>query len=315
MIERTEQSTIESNLRFLRVVALAMFAALIVALVLVQQSLVASNRTLEAVVVPAQQALGRLDSAVGGTFEREARVSSTGNSKELAGLRDRAALEAELEGAQSDLDARLAAAGSDASAREARARAAQMAPAIREFLAADDELFASVARYHAHREDFARRLGASQSGLRGLTEQAAAIAGVVRLNYVILLRHVASNPSPDAVRRVVFGDARPQLQSVEELANAALDLSALSGRIGLATDPDALNSIAANEIAQNRQRIADRLEDLADLTANDADLAERTKTLATRFVDLTAAIGDEQRPDSLVSICRTILLEQRHAAK
>jgi chemotaxis protein histidine kinase CheA len=117
------------------------------------------------------------------------------------------------------------------------------------------------------------------------------------------------------VHEIVFGDARAQLQCVEDLANAALDLSALSGRVGLAPDGDALNSIAANEIAQNRQRILDRLEDLVELTSHDAELAQRADALRARFGDLTSAIGDEQRKDSLVSIRRAIVLEQRHAAE
>jgi HPt (histidine-containing phosphotransfer) domain-containing protein/two-component sensor histidine kinase len=315
MNDRRQRSTIESNLRFLSVVALALFAALILALVLVQHSLVASHRTLEAVVVPAQQDLGRLDSAIAGMFERQARVSSTTSSKQLQALSDRTGLQSELDRAPAQLETHLSTAGDNASARNARARATQMAPAIHAFLAADDELFASVAHYHALREDFARRLTEAQGGLRGLTEQAAAISGVVQLNYIVLLRQVARDPSDARVHEVVFGDARAQLRCVEDLANAALDLSALSGRIGLAPDGDALNSIAANEIAQNRQRIVDRLDDLAELTAHDAQLAERAAALRVRFDFLTAAIGDEKRNDSLLSIRRAIVLEQRHAAE
>jgi two-component system, chemotaxis family, sensor kinase CheA len=295
MNDRATKSSIEYNLRFLSAVALGVFTALILALVLVQHSLVASQKTLANVVVPAQQNLGRLDSAVAGMFERQARISSSTGSRQLEALRDRSALQSELEGAGE--------------------HAREMAPAIRDFLASDDELYASIARYHGLHEDFAHKLTDAQSALRGLTEQAAAIAGVVQLKSVILLRRLASDPEGTMVREVVSGDARAQQQSVEDLANAALDLSALSGRIGLAPDVDALNSIAANEIAQNRQRIADRLEDLADLTAAESELSERVEALRKRFGDLTTAIGDEKRPDSLISIRRAIVLEQRHAAE
>jgi HPt (histidine-containing phosphotransfer) domain-containing protein/PAS domain-containing protein len=315
MNEPKKRSTIEYNLRVLSAVALALFAALISGLVLVQHSLVASQQTLETVVVPAQQDLGRLDSAIAGMFERQARVSSTTSSKELEALRDRTGLQSELQGAQSQLQARIAAAGGEAGTRDTKERITRMAPAIAAFVGADDELFASVARYHALHEDFQRRLSEAQTGLRGLTEQAAAIAGVVRLNYIVLLRHVARDSSAALVRELVFGDEREQLQCVEELSNAALDLSALSGRIGLASDGDALNSIAANEIAQNRQRIEGRLEDLAELTAHDSQLSQRAEALRTRFGDLTSAIGDEKRSNSLIGIRRAIVLEQRHAAE
>ncbi|HEY8088184.1 MAG TPA: ATP-binding protein [Polyangiaceae bacterium] len=315
MTGRNARPTIESNLRLMSGVALALFAALILALVLVQQSLVSSHRTLETVVVPVQQDLGRLDAAVAGMFERQARVSSTVSSTQLEALRDRAGLQSELEGAQARLEAQLATAGDDASAREARQHAARMAPAIREFLGADDELLASVSRYHALHEDFARRLADAQTGLRELTERAAAISGVVQLGYIVLLRRVARDPGDAVLHEVVFGDERAQLRCVEDVANGALDLSALSGRIALAPDGDTLNSISANEIAQNRRRVATSLDDLAELTARDEQLAQRAESLRARFVDLSSAIGDEQRPDSLVSIRRAIYLEKGHAAE
>ncbi len=314
MSNRRTHSTIEHNLRLLSMVALGVFAALIAALVVVQHSLVASHRMIEAVVVPAQQDLGRLDSAVAAVFEHEARVLSTTSSRQLEAIGDSADAWLELEGAHAQLESHLGA-GGDVEARAALARAAQMDPAILGFLRADDELVASMARFHALREDFARRLVEAQAGLRGLTEQSAAIQGVVALKYTVLLRRVARNPGESLIREVVFGDARAQLQCVEDLANAALDLSALSGRIGLAADSDALNSIAANEMAQTRQRIADRLEDLAELTSRDADLAERAGALRKRFAELAARIGDDQRDDSLIAIRRAIVVEQRHAAE
>ena len=313
MNEQPQRSSIERSLRLLSGAAAGFFAALIIGLIVVQQSLVASQRTLSTVVVPAQQDLGRLDSAVAGMFERQARISSTTASKQLEALRDRAQLQSDLVGAQEQLQARLATTGRNG--RDAEARASQMGPAIQAFLGADDELFASVSRYHALNEDFARRLADAQGGLRGLTEQAAAIAGVVQLSNIMLLRHVASTPSPALIHEVVYGDARAQLLCVEDLANAALALSAMSGRIGLAPSGDALNSIAANEIAQNRARIVDRLEDLAELTAQDEELSRRAEALRARFTELTAAVGDEKRAGSLLSIRRAIVLEQKHAAE
>jgi len=311
--EPPPRPTIEANLRLLSTVALALFGALILALVLVQWSLVSSHHVLDGLVVPAQQDVARLHGAVGAIFREQAAVSSSMSSAELAAVQDRAQMHAQLQDAQKRLVGRLASTHDEAAA-DARARAAQMATSIESFIAADDELFASVARYHAMREDFARRLASAQSGLRALTEQADAIAGVVRLDNVVLLRRLARNPSPGLVHELVYGDERALSQCVEDLSNAALDLSALSGRIGLAPDGDALTSIAANEIAQNRGRIADRLGDLVELTAHEPKLAEHATSLAARFADLSAEIGDEGRPDSLLAIRRAILLEKAKAA-
>lgn len=305
-------SSIESNLRFLATVALALFAALLVALVLVETLLVGSEQTLEKVVEPVQQDIAQLHAAVAGMFRRQAQMSSTASSTQLESLRERGRLEQALRGAHQELHKHLAAAAGDP---VARARAEQMATTIQSFLDADAELLATVAHYHSLHEDFARRLAEAQSGLRGLTEQGAAIAGVVRLDYVILLRQVARERSEASIREIVFGNARAQLQSVEELANAALELSAISGRIGLAPDTDALNSIAANEIAQNQQRIADRLGELAELTAGNDGLTARSEALGKRFRELTSAIGDEQRSDSLISVRRAVLTQQKHAAE
>ena len=47
----------------------------------------------------------------------------------------------------------------------------------------------------------------------------------------------------------------------------------------------------------------------------DAELAERVDALRVRFDFLSAAIGDEQRGDSLISTRRAIVREQGHAAE
>src|SRR6266487_2801860 len=101
-VER-KPSSIESNLRFLAAVAVALFAALILALVLVQNLLIGSEQTLENVVVPAQQDIARLHAAVAGMFERQAQISSTTSSAQLESLRERGRLEETLRGAHREL--------------------------------------------------------------------------------------------------------------------------------------------------------------------------------------------------------------------
>jgi two-component system chemotaxis sensor kinase CheA len=310
MAESRPPSAIEANLRVLGAVAAAVLAALVLGLILVQQSLVASHRTIETVIVPAHQDIGALQTAMAGMFARQAQISSTTDSSQLAPLRDRSALESALVTEQSEIERELEPRYFGPAVHD---RAHEMSAAIRGFLATDDDLLESVTRYHHLREEFARRLAETQASQRSFTEQASAMAGIVQLESILLLRRAAADPSGPRIHELVFGNARTELECVRDLAGAALELSALSGRIGLAPDVDSLNSIAANEVAQTRQKILDRLDDLSDLTTSDSDLAARVAGLRSQLDGLASLIRDETRPDSLVQLRRTILHERARA--
>src|SRR5262249_60049806 len=97
--------------------------------------------------------------------------------------------------------------------------------------------------------------------LRALVEDSQAVAGMLRLEYVLVLRGIAESldrgaPRIDLVRQAVLGDVRGALDDTGELANAVLALGWLGGKIGLAVSSDAINSIAANELPQIRARLA-----------------------------------------------------------
>jgi two-component system chemotaxis sensor kinase CheA len=306
---------LEDKLFLLGVIGLTLFATLVGTLFYVQHSLGESQRRIAEQALPAVQETDRLKGALGAAFRRQAQVSSTTALDQLESLRDTSAVTTPLRGSASAIGARL----SDISP-ELSDRSRSLDQHVTDFLAADAGLFAAVERRHQLQASFEQELASVSGELRSLVEDSQAVSGMLRLEYVLVLRGIAESlergaPRMDYVRSAVLGDVRSALDDTAELANAVLTLGWLSGKIGLARSSDAINSLAANELPQNRARIAGLIASLQRRTSSRPEAAARVKILSDRFAALVPKIIDETQPRSLVSLRRKDVAEVAAAAE
>jgi HPt (histidine-containing phosphotransfer) domain-containing protein len=233
-------------------------------------------------------------------------VSSTLNMAQLAPLRDRSAVEAPLRRATAELS----------QMREA----ARLNGNVDEFLAADAALFGAVERKHQLQGAFETELTKIDGDLRALVEDSQAVSGLLRLEYVLVLRGISASlaggpPRLDLVHTAVLGDVRAALDDTAELANSVLALGHVSGKLGLAASSDAINSIAANELPQIRTRIERLIASLDRSVGRRPEVAARTAALAGRFADIAPRIMDDKRERSLVGLRRRVVGEAATAMK
>lgn len=309
------QGALEDKLVLLGVIGGGLFCVLVATLFYVQHSLGDVQERLGEQALPALQEIARLESAIAGAFSRQAQISTTSASAQLDSLRDRSRVEQPLRESSTAIGRRL----SELSPGLGE-RARAMNDHVEGFLAADAELLKAVARRHELQASFEKELGTIDGDLRALVEDSQAVSGILRLEYMLLLRGIAASlghgaPRADLVRSAVLGDVRGALDDTSELANAVLALGWLNGKIGLAVSSDAINSLVANELPQNQTRIARLIGSLEDRVSSRADAAARVKLLAKRFADVAPRIMDDKRKDSLVSLRRQVLAEAQSAAK
>jgi len=251
----------------------ALFVTLVATLVVVQQQLGRVQARLVEQSMPAEQQLARLEASIGAAFGRQAQVSSTVSTAQLAPLRDRSAVELPLRQAAGEL------AHMDGTA--------QLGANVAAFLAADLALYGAVERKHELQATFEAELGRIDGDLRALVEDSQAVSGLLRLEYVVVLRGVAESLArgavrPDLVRAAVLGDVRGALDDTAELANAVLVLGHVTGKLGLASTSDALNSLVANELPQIRARIERQIAALGKSFDARPDVAARGRGSWTR---------------------------------
>ena len=278
----------------------ALFVTLVATLVVVQQQLGRVQARLVEQSMPAEQQLARLEASIGAAFGRQAQVSSTVSTAQLAPLRDRSAVELPLRQAAGEL------AHMDGTA--------QLGANVAAFLAADLALYGAVERKHELQATFEAELGRIDGDLRALVEDSQAVSGLLRLEYVVVLRGVAESLArgavrPDLVRAAVLGDVRGALDDTAELANAVLVLGHVTGKLGLASTSDALNSLVANELPQIRARIERQIAALGKSFDARPDVAARGRVLSQRFADIAPRIMDEDRAGSLVALRRRVVAE------
>ena len=284
----------------------ALFVTLVATLFIVQQQLGRVQARLVEQSMPAEQQIARLEASIGAAFGRQAEVSSTVSAAQLAPLRDRSAVELPLRQAAGEL--------------AHMEGAAQLAANVDAFLAADLALYGAVERKHGVQAAFEAELGRIDGDLRALVEDSQAVSGLLRLEYVLVLRGVAESLAAgaarsDLVRAAVLGDVRGALDDTAELANAVLVLGHVTGKLGLAATSDALNSLVANELPQIRARIERQIAALGKSVDARPDVAARSQVLSQRFADIAPRIMDEKRDGSLVALRRRVVAEAAAAMK
>jgi HPt (histidine-containing phosphotransfer) domain-containing protein/uncharacterized membrane-anchored protein YhcB (DUF1043 family) len=303
--------SIESKLMLLGVAGLTLFLTLVAALFFVQYGLVGAQKELAGSTLPTEQALGRLGGAIGSAFQRQARISSTVSTDQLRAVRDRAAIERSLAEVETVLRARLA-------HSDAQARVQSLDAHVGEFLTADAALYASVGKRHQLQGQFEKELAGIDAGLRHLIESAQSISGLLHLEYVLVLRGIAramhgGSPPADLVRAAVVGNVRGQMDDVSDLVDGVIGLGWLTGKTGLAPNEDVLNSIVANEIAQNRTKLERLIGNLERRAGDSAEMLGRLHGVAEQLHAILPRIADEKRADSLVRLRREVLAEAQRA--
>ncbi|HET9933726.1 MAG TPA: ATP-binding protein [Polyangiaceae bacterium] len=300
--------SIERNLLSFGLALASLIVVLVIALFAVEHALGNRIERLGTATVPAAQAATNLRHAVSRVFERQVQVLSTRTESELAPLAERSAIERALGESRQRLSSTLKGiAPADAAERET----ARLSASIDEVLTRDASLFDSVRVRHGAEAKFEARAQASKASLDQLIQEARAVAGLGHLEYVLELRRVAGGASPELVLR---GNARAQQEAAEQVVTAVLQLGQLMGKIALAKDQDELNSITANELAQNLSRARTQLKVLVLSLEGAADTAERARKMQSQFDAVAAQISAEKDAQSLVSLRRSILVEASHAS-
>lgn len=299
----TQSSGIEEDIRKSSLIGVAMVGALTLSLLLVQFGLGRQIDALEAEAVAPEAAIVSLEKAVSALHARQTRVLTSHTREELSAFDDRSALESRLTTAVKTMGEVKPA---HAEALEAQTQA---------FLQVDDFLYANVQAHHTVAEAFDTQRAAVEVKLRALIESATGIAGVSRLDTVLLLRRLKAQPGNAALaREVVFGNGRVQQEAVAEVVKGVLHLGALSGKIGLAPNQDALNGLIANEIPQ-----AVATTQAAFLAwrraTTDAGLLKRVDGLETAWASILPLVTDVNNDTSLVSMRRQALAQREAAVK
>ena len=307
--------SIESNVKLIAAVGAILFATLIGALFVVQHSLGATQTKLSETVVPIQQQLAKIAGAEGAMFRRQGEIVAANDlSINAIGSRDHhedkiregATLFRMLVVSTGPHQRKRIFPASEANALESE---------IEVFLNADDELYEASIRFQELSRQFASSIDTIEKDLRSVIEASSGLAGVLRLEHVSQLRQLAqkavgSSVDSSLLRPMIMGSARLQLDTISQLDAAVLRLGVLAGKVGLATNEDALNSLAANELIQNRDQITQTLAQLEKLV-EDSELAVRLQSLKTAVVELAKSVGDESILDSLASLHRRKLQEEQ----
>ena len=307
-------TSIEGNVKLIAVVGGVLFATLIGALIVVQQSLGSSQTQLAETVVPIQQQLGKIVGAEGSMFLRQSEIVAA-NDVALKELGNRDFHEAGVRNGMSEFAKLVTTTGLIKEQGFPIDAANSLESDIEVFMQADDELYKAASSYQALRKQIATSLELIEKDLRSLMEASGGLAGVLRLEHVSQLRKLSQkltneSVSSEQLRPLITGNSRLQLDTIYQLDTAVLRLGVLAGKVGLANSEDALNSLSANELVQNREQIMHVLHQL-ESQVTDQDLAERVRKLHEKASDLAKRVGDETYPESLASL-RRHMLQQEH---
>lgn len=311
---KTSGNSIESDVKLIAVVGGVLFATLIGALIVVQQSLGSSQSQLAETVVPIQQQLGKIAGAEGSMFLRQSEIVAA-NDAALKALGDRNNHEFAVRNGAIGFRELVNTTGLNTEQGFPIQAANSLENEIEVFLRADDELFDAASSFQSLKKQIATSIESIEKDLRGLIEASDGLAGVLRLAHVSQLRKLSQKLNTESIRSdllrpVIMGNSRLQLDTIFQLDTAVLRLGVLAGKVGLATSEDSLNSLAANELIQNREQIMHALTQL-EKQVSDEELAERVRSLRTKAIDLAKRVGDETYPESLASLHRRMLQEEQ----
>ena len=310
---------LEDKLVLLGAGGIVIFVSLVVTLFVVQNILGGAQRRLSERALPAEQEIARLQSSIAAAFGRQAQVSSTIDLKQLEPLRDRSTVEQPLRAAARAIESRLTPDELSSLPAPMRARLIGFALHVEQFLAVDTSLLGSVERRHKLQAEFEKDLGSIDEDIRGLTQDSQATAGMLRLQWMLIMRGIANSLDRggvrmDLLRTAVYGNVRNALNDTSEVANGVLTFGILTGKIGLAVSSDAINSIVANELPQVKARIVRSLASVQHRSGEWPDVTARIATLTRRFDEIAPRVMDDKRPDSLISLRRRVIAEAGAAA-
>jgi signal transduction histidine kinase len=306
MSKQSKPKSIEANLVSLGALAATLGVVLLVALIAVGQGLGSRLEQMKESIVPAEQAVTGAQQAMARLFQRQSQVLATRNTADLELYRDSASLTTQLTQSSVSLRNSLS---SVLDEEAAAVEGAKLDQSLAKLLNHDQALFDSVQRRHGYQEKLDSGNVAAQKALQKLIQEAHAVAGDAHLEYVLTLRRVVRTPSPQEVRKLVLGGERVQQEAAGDFVTGALHLGQLGGKIALAASDDELNSIAANELAQNLDRSRSYLRAILSSLDPESPVYTRATEMQKAFELVAADISDAKNPKSLINLRRGILSE------
>lgn len=306
MTKQSQPKSIEANLVSLGVLAGTLGVVLLVALIAVGQGLGSRLEQMKESIVPAEQAVTGAQQAMARLFQRQSQVLSTRNSTDLESYRDSESLTSQLRQSSVSLRNSLVSVLDD---ETAVTEGAKLDASLAKLLSHDQALFDSVQRRHGYQEKLDAGNIAAQKALQKLIQEAHAVSGDAHLEYVLALRRIVKSPSPLEVRKLVLGGERVQQEAAGDFVTGALHLGQLGGKIALAASDDELNSIAANELAQNLDRSRSYLRVIFSSLDPASPVYSRATEMQKAFELVAGNISDAKNPSSLINLRRGILSE------
>ncbi|OYP37901.1 hypothetical protein CGZ80_04025 [Rhodopirellula sp. MGV] len=289
-------------------------ASLIVAICVVQHTLGTSITRLSNDVVPIQSRLVELSDSVSHMFLSQSNLERLSRAKIERMERDHTDEEMAKETLQL-LKEQLSEPEIVANAEFPKGATEKLETEVDEFLAARRELFEIAKVTDSLGVSFQETLSGIDADLKLLLQETSAISGILRLRYVLELRKVAkhlerSEEHGDHVRNLIVGDTRIQTEAIDSFNLSAQKLNSLAGKIALAKNIDVLNSLSANEIAQNAQKLQESLQEIQRVLGDDS-FADRMAMLTRLTKKLITSIDSDDVTESLSEQRREILLRTR----
>ncbi len=307
--------SIEYNIKRIAIVGVILLLGFAATLIVVQNRLADSQDRLTETIVPIQRKLGELTATVGALFLRQSEIVSA-DANDIAQFSNRDRQEAAVRDNHVALTVLL----SKPSVVRHPSFPAETVDNIQrnvdEFLKADAQLYQVAARQLEIQSQFKLAVANLDNDLKKLMIDSAGAAGILRLEYMAALRNIhrqldKTELNQQNLRSVVVGDSRSQLDIISELDSAVLQLGVLAGKVGLATSQDAMNSLVANELNQNRRLIKNALQKLEVFTSG-SKIADRISNMRAVANEMADRVGNEVRKDSLASIRREMLKQNTH---
>ena len=302
--------SIEYNIKRIAAVGTILLLAFAVTLIVVQSRLADSQVRLTGTIIPTQRKLGELTAAVGDLFLRQNEIVSA-DAHRIAQFRNRDREESAVRSNHTALTVLMSKPAVIKHPKFPKETVETIQRNVEDFLRADAQLYQVATQQLEVQSQFQAAVASLENDLRKLMIDSAGAAGILRLEYVAALRSIQRQLDSTALREqdlraVVIGDARCQLDTISELDTAVLQLGVLAGKVGLATNQDAMNSVVANELNQNRRQIQNALQKLEIFTSG-SKIANRISSMRAVAIELADRVGNEARQDSLASLRREML--------
>ncbi|MCD0460561.1 ATP-binding protein [Roseiconus lacunae] len=296
---------IERNVKTIATLGAFVLASLIVTVCVVQHTLGKSIKQLSTSVIPMQSKLAELNEAVGRMFLSQSNLHTLDQTQIEALENDKqdehAALKSLAQLKQQLTDPVIVSAKhfpTDATSN--------LDSEVEQFLDARKKLFHVAKLTESLEQEFKRAQDQVDADLKHLLQETAAIAGILRLKYVLEMRQVAHDLDHEItdqshLRDLIVGDTRAQSEAIEAFNLSAQKLNSLAGKISAAGNTDILNSLSANEAAQNSLKLRKSLEKIERVLTDDqyqdrlAKLNQLTNMLIERVDDSNESLAAKRR--------------------